>query len=96
VPALSSMAAAGGSSTNGGSAAATGSEAGGGVAVLACGWRHTLAVMADGRVSAYGRGVNGQLGIGVEEDRCVARRGATGAAVDRVRSRGHGAGEWDM
>ena len=35
---------------------------------LACGWRHTLAVTQDGRVFSWGRGVNGQLGHGVEED----------------------------
>lgn len=35
---------------------------------LACGWRHTLAVSSDGRVFSWGRGVNGQLGTGAEQD----------------------------
>lgn len=42
---------------------------GGGVKLLACGWRHTMAVMGDGQVFSWGRGVNGQLGHGDEEDK---------------------------
>lgn len=38
------------------------------VALLACGWRHTLAVADSGAVYSWGRGVNGQLGHGVEQD----------------------------
>ncbi|KXZ50732.1 hypothetical protein GPECTOR_15g416 [Gonium pectorale] len=45
-----------------------GALAGRAVAVLACGWRHTVAVTADGQVFSWGRGVNGQLGHGVEQD----------------------------
>ncbi len=37
--------------------------------LLACGWRHTLAVTQTGQVYVWGRGTNGQLGHGVEEDR---------------------------
>uniref|UniRef100_A0A7S0RRV6 RCC1-like domain-containing protein n=1 Tax=Chlamydomonas leiostraca TaxID=1034604 RepID=A0A7S0RRV6_9CHLO len=53
-----------------GSAAAGASSAAPKVTLLASGWRHTLAATADGAVYAWGRGVNGQLGIGEEEDRC--------------------------
>ncbi len=35
---------------------------------LACGWRHTIAVTANGCVFSWGRGVNGQLGQGSEDD----------------------------
>ncbi|KAG1657956.1 hypothetical protein FOA52_004727 [Chlamydomonas sp. UWO 241] len=42
---------------------------GGTVAALACGWRHTMASTTDGRVYSWGRGVNGQLGHGKEEDK---------------------------
>jgi hypothetical protein len=45
--------------------------AGNQVVLLACGWRHTLAVTATGQVFTWGRGVNGQLGHGDEEDRWV-------------------------
>jgi alpha-tubulin suppressor-like RCC1 family protein len=45
--------------------------AGNQVTLLACGWRHTLAVTATGQVYTWGRGVNGQLGHGDEEDRWV-------------------------
>ncbi|GFR49977.1 hypothetical protein Agub_g12119, partial [Astrephomene gubernaculifera] len=38
------------------------------VAAVACGWRHTLAVTAGGEVFSWGRGVNGQLGQGSEQD----------------------------
>lgn len=38
------------------------------VALLACGWRHTVAVTVDGMVYSWGRGVNGQLGHGDEQD----------------------------
>lgn len=31
---------------------------------LACGWRHSLAVSAEGQVFAWGRAGNGQLGLG--------------------------------
>lgn len=31
---------------------------------LACGWRHTMALTETGKVFAWGRGNNGQLGIG--------------------------------
>lgn len=34
------------------------------IAKVACGWRHTLALTASGKVFAWGRGNNGQLGIG--------------------------------
>lgn len=37
--------------------------------LLACGWRHTLAVTETGQVYTWGRGVSGQLGHGMEEDR---------------------------
>ncbi|GLC44604.1 hypothetical protein PLESTB_001324500 [Pleodorina starrii] len=47
---------------------ATGALAGQQVALLACGWRHTLCVTATGRVYSWGRGVNGQLGHGEEQD----------------------------
>ena len=42
------------------------------VAQLACGWRHTVAVTSGGRFFAWGRGVNGQLGIGSIVDMCAA------------------------
>jgi hypothetical protein len=35
------------------------------VALLACGWRHTLAVTAEGQVYAWGRGVNGEGALGL-------------------------------
>ncbi|GLI62584.1 hypothetical protein VaNZ11_005258 [Volvox africanus] len=38
------------------------------VALLACGWRHTVCVTTTGRVYSWGRGVNGQLGHGLEQD----------------------------
>jgi hypothetical protein len=38
------------------------------VALLACGWRHTVVVTATGTVYSFGRGVNGQLGHGGEAD----------------------------
>ena len=38
------------------------------VAQVACGWRHTVAVTAEGRVYSWGRGVDGQLGLGEECD----------------------------
>ncbi|MEW5302121.1 MAG: hypothetical protein WDW36_004931 [Sanguina aurantia] len=38
------------------------------VRILACGWRHTVAVTVTGQVYSWGRGVNGQLGHGREED----------------------------
>ncbi|KAG2425442.1 hypothetical protein HXX76_013652 [Chlamydomonas incerta] len=38
------------------------------VALLACGWRHTVAVTEAGEVYSWGRGVNGQLGHGAEQD----------------------------
>ncbi|GAX82276.1 hypothetical protein CEUSTIGMA_g9705.t1 [Chlamydomonas eustigma] len=38
------------------------------VRLLACGWRHTMVAMNDGRVYSWGRGVNGQLGHGEEQD----------------------------
>ncbi len=41
------------------------------VAQLACGWRHTVAVTAAGAMYAWGRGVNGQLGLGEAKDRCA-------------------------
>jgi hypothetical protein len=43
------------------------------IVLLACGWRHTVAVSAAGRVFSWGRGVNGQLGHGDERDLWVAR-----------------------
>lgn len=39
------------------------------VSLLACGWRHTMAVSTSGQVYAWGRGVNGQLGVGEAVDR---------------------------
>ena len=33
-----------------------------------CGWRHTVALTASGRVLAWGRGCNGQLGVGGKAD----------------------------
>ncbi|KAG2485744.1 hypothetical protein HYH03_015553 [Edaphochlamys debaryana] len=45
-----------------------GALAGRRVAQLACGWRHTLAVTQDGAVFSWGRGVNGQLGLGPLQD----------------------------
>lgn len=42
---------------------------------VACGWRHTVAVTAAGReVYSWGRGVNGQLGLGGEADEDSPRR----------------------
>eukprot|EP00879_Flechtneria_rotunda_P006078 GHRR01006391.1.p1 GENE.GHRR01006391.1~~GHRR01006391.1.p1 ORF type:complete len:467 (+),score=165.58 GHRR01006391.1:204-1604(+) len=38
------------------------------VALLACGWRHTVAITKAGEVYSWGRGVNGQLGHGQEAD----------------------------
>lgn len=38
------------------------------MALLACGWRHTVAVGRAGEVYSWGRGVNGQLGHGTEVD----------------------------
>ncbi|GIM05810.1 hypothetical protein Vretimale_10201 [Volvox reticuliferus] len=38
------------------------------VALLACGWRHTVCVTTTGRVYSWGRGVNGQLGHGMDQD----------------------------
>lgn len=32
------------------------------VALLSCGWRHTIAATEAGKVYSWGRGVNGQLG----------------------------------
>lgn len=43
------------------------------VAIISCGWRHTLAVTDSGQVFTWGRGVNGQLGHGDEEDRWVGQ-----------------------
>ena len=40
----------------------------GAVAMVACGWRHTVAATESGAVYAWGRGVNGQLGLGINED----------------------------
>ncbi len=42
--------------------------AGQAVKLLACGWRHTVAVTQAGTVYSWGRGVNGQLGHGDEQD----------------------------
>ena len=39
--------------------------------LLACGWRHSLAVTAEGEVFSWGRGVNGQLGHGDVRDGCT-------------------------
>lgn len=39
--------------------------------LLACGWRHTLAVSEEGQMFTWGRGTNGQLGHGSEDDRCA-------------------------
>lgn len=44
------------------------------VSLLSCGWRHTLAVTAAGEVYAWGRGVNGQLGLGQEADEHLPTR----------------------
>lgn len=38
------------------------------VSLLACGWKHTMAVAASGKVYAWGRGTNGQLGTGDSGD----------------------------
>lgn len=38
------------------------------IALVTCGWRHTIAVTADGAVYSWGRGVNGQLGHGANLD----------------------------
>jgi len=45
---------------------------GGEVAMLACGWRHTLLGLASGDVFSWGRGVNGQLGHNEQRDLCAA------------------------
>ncbi|KAF8089504.1 hypothetical protein N665_0503s0004 [Sinapis alba] len=39
------------------------------VVQVSCGWRHTLAVTEINNVFAWGRGTNGQLGIGESLDR---------------------------
>lgn len=43
-----------------------------GVALLSCGWRHTVAVTAGGEVFSWGRGVNGQLGQAELRDTCAS------------------------
>jgi hypothetical protein len=43
--------------------------AGQAVALLSCGWRHTIAVSDKGLVYTWGRGVNGQLGQANPVDR---------------------------
>jgi len=45
---------------------------GGEIAMLACGWRHTLLGLANGDVFSWGRGVNGQLGHNEQRDLCAA------------------------
>ncbi|EFJ39741.1 hypothetical protein VOLCADRAFT_70529 [Volvox carteri f. nagariensis] len=45
-----------------------GALAGQRVSLVTCGWRHTVAVTEGGRVYSWGRGVNGQLGHGAEQD----------------------------
>lgn len=44
------------------------------VSTVACGWRHAIAVTEDGQVYTWGRGVNGQLGHGAEEDLSTPKR----------------------
>ena len=39
---------------------------------ITAGWRHSLAVTADGAFYAWGRGCSGQLGLGGSSDSCVA------------------------
>ncbi len=41
------------------------------ICLLACGWKHTLAVAASGKTYAWGRGTNGQLGTGNQGDQNV-------------------------
>lgn len=43
-------------------------DAGERVSLLACGWKHTMAVAASGNMYAWGRGTNGQLGTGDSGD----------------------------
>lgn len=44
------------------------------VAQVACGWRHTLAVLKDDSAWSWGRGTNGQLGHGDTEGALVPKR----------------------
>ena len=41
------------------------------ISLLACGWRHTLALTASGELYSWGRNCSGQLGIGSLEDKCA-------------------------
>lgn len=41
------------------------------ISLLACGWRHTLALTAAGEVYSWGRNCNGQLGTGTLENKCA-------------------------
>lgn len=43
------------------------------ISLVACGWRHTLAVTAAGEVYSWGRNCSGQLGVGTMEDKYAPR-----------------------
>lgn len=62
-----------GSTEDQASPVAVSSLAGSPIAQLACGWRHTVAVGRAGQVFSWGRGVNGQLGHGLERDEARPR-----------------------
>ncbi len=69
-------------------------------ALIACGWRHSVAATADGGVWSWGRGTNFQLGHGDEADRLVPtqlppgclRRAEEEAAAAPSGADGNGAG----
>lgn len=76
---------AGGESCSAAPAAVEG-LAGKNVDLMACGWKHSVAVCRDGDVYTWGRGVNGQLGHGDSSDLTRPRQGARGNAVVAARA----------